>query len=82
MRQNRGREQHVEQYRLQAQDGSGSVFRTIGVSAPELERHDAGYPVSGPGYPGSDLGDSAGVPLAGASDEQLIAELRRRLTGR
>jgi hypothetical protein len=44
MRQNRGREQYVERYRLQVQESSGSVFRTIGVSAPELERHNAGYP--------------------------------------
>lgn len=79
MRQNRGREQQIEQYRLQVHDDDGNVFRTIYVAATELERHNAGYPVSMSAHPESGPEGAAPMSLAEASDEQLIAELRRRL---
>jgi hypothetical protein len=82
MRQNRRHEQDVEQYRLQVHDDSGIVFRTIYATAQELERHNAGYPVSASGHPESGPDGFLPASLEGVSDEQLIAELRRRLTGR
>lgn len=82
IRQKRRREQDVEQYRLQVHDDAGIVFRTIYATKQELERHNAGYPVSASGHPESGPDGSPPVSLADISDEQLIAELRRRLTGR
>lgn len=80
MRQVRAREESVEQYKLQLIDDSGNVFRTIYATSDELALHNAGYPVSASGYAESGTGGNG--LLAGVSDEELIAELRRRLATR
>lgn len=80
MRQVRAREENVERYKLQLIDDSGNVFRTIYATSDELELHNAGYPVSASGR--TDGGAGGNGPLAGVSDEELIAELRRRLVAR
>ena len=80
MRQNRGYEGNIEKYRLGLLDGSGTVFHTIFATAQELQAHQAGYPVSASGYAESGAGWSGS--LAGVPDEELIAELRRRLAAR
>lgn len=63
----------IENYRLQVRDEDMNVFNTICATDNHLELHEAGYPVS--------VADGT-VPqaLKDFSDDQLIAELRRRLT--
>ena len=71
----RGRESEIEQYELQLLDAEGANFETIYATAEQLTRHNEGYPAS----------VEDGVPprsLAGFSDDQLLAELRRRLAQR
>lgn len=80
MRQVRAREESIEQYKLQLLDDGGNVFRTIYATSDELAMHQAGYPVSASGYAESGAGWNGS--LAGVSDEELIAELRRRLAVR
>lgn len=42
----RGKDQDVEQYGLTLHNDEGIPFTTLLASQAELERHDAGYPVS------------------------------------
>lgn len=79
MRQNRAGPESIELYRLQLFDGNGTVFHTIHATAKELQRHNDGYLTSASGYTES---SADGSSLAGFSDEQLLAEIRRRLAGR
>lgn len=65
----------IERYELRVQDGDGNVFETIYATPEKLQLHNAGYPAS--------VADgTAPRSLDGFSDEQLIAELRRRLAAR
>lgn len=76
MRWRGARESDVEQYRLSLLDENGSVSRSVRMTAAQFAEHKAGYLVDAPG-----AGRGAGGPLEGVSDEELIAELRRRLAG-
>lgn len=65
----------IEKYRLRVHDEDGNVLQTIVVSSDQLEWHKAGYPV--------DVADgTAPRSLEDFTDDQLIAELRRRLAER
>jgi hypothetical protein len=65
----------IEKYRLRVHDDDGNVFHTIVVSPEQLEWHQAGYPV--------DVADgTAPRSLEDFTDEQLLAELHRRLAER
>jgi hypothetical protein len=73
------RADNVEQYRLSVLDASGSAVRSVNPSLEELRVHQDGYTVSAAGA-GPGAGDGS-LPLIAASNEQLLAELRRRLGG-
>lgn len=65
----------IERYELRVQDDDGNVFETIYATPEQLELHQAGYPAS--------VADGTAPTLLDSfSDEQLIAELRRRLAER
>jgi hypothetical protein len=65
----------IERYGLRVQDDDGNVFETLYATAKQLQLHNTGYPAS--------VEDgTAPRSLDSFSDEQLIAELRRRLAAR
>jgi hypothetical protein len=70
-----GGRESIEQYELRVQDDDGNVFQTIYATPEQLQLHRAGYPAS--------VADgTAPRSLEEFSDEQIIAELRRRLAAR
>lgn len=70
-----GANSDIEQNELRVHDDDGNVFQTIYATAKQLRLHEAGYPAS--------VADgTAPKSLEGYSDEQLLAELRRRLAER
>lgn len=65
----------IGDYELCVLDDDGNVFHTIQATSDQLRLHRNGYRVN--------VADgTAPGSLAGYSDEQLIAELRRRLADR
>ena len=67
-----GGRESIERYELRVQDEDGNVFETLYATGEQLQLHNAGYPAS--------VEDgTAPRSLDSFSDEQLIAELGRRL---
>jgi hypothetical protein len=70
-----GGRESIEKYRLEVLDEDGNVFETIHAEPEQVEWHRAGYLAN--------VADgTAPQSLSGFDDEQLIAELRRRLAER
>lgn len=62
----------VERYRLALQDDDGDVFTALEATSEQLQWHRDGYPTN--------IYDRAAPPaLASFSDQDLLAELQRRL---
>ena len=69
-----GRES-IDKYRLRVHDDDGHVCATIVVTPEELEWHEDGYLTNA-------ADGTAPHSLSGFTDEELVAELRRRLAER